>query len=247
MADEPGYPWWVASDPTHPVNRDPDELAAEAAEVESGKVRAEAETLRQEVENAENALREAGERADIATKRAEAAEGRVAELSSLGKAPDFVDTAGQIGPGKAGDAGYREMEPVGSGVMAGSALHSEGAYVPPAHPGSPRILPVEPDGTTRPYSAVTAKGLAGEDRWDVVDANGISTRYIGETDNSEDGAKARAAFLNTEPVVETQTYTDGSSATGQAPLPNQSPEVSPDPALPPVQSSTEPVVPYESA
>lgn len=81
-----------------------------------------------------------------------------------------------------------------------------------------------PLGTVGPYSVVTAKGLAGEDRWDVVDASGTSTGYIGEADNSEDGAKAHAEFLNGGPVTETVHYEDGTSATGTAPLPTQSPE-----------------------
>lgn len=79
-------------------------------------------------------------------------------------------------------------------------------------------------GTVGPYSVVTAKGLAGEDRWDVVDASGTSTSYIGEKDNSEDGAKAHAAFLNGSPTTETVHYDDGTSATGPGPLPKQSPE-----------------------
>src|ERR1700733_13926150 len=119
-------------------------------------------------------------------------------------------------PGKADDPGRGEMEPVGAGVMTGSALHSEGGYVPPVDPVVvPPVGAALPDdsygtpvGTTGPYTVVTAKGLAGEDRWDVVDSAGVSTGYVNEDVNTQAEAEAQAAFLNGGPVTETVTYTD---------------------------------------
>jgi hypothetical protein len=76
---------------------------------------------------------------------------------------------------------------------------------------SPSLVPpteaIPPDAheTVLPYKPVLTKGLAGEDRWDVVDAAGHSAGYVKDEPNSEAGAQARADFLNSEPNAPAST------------------------------------------
>jgi hypothetical protein len=86
--------------------------------------------------------------------------------------------------------------------MTATKAYSDGATeagtmpMPELSPAQRDALPPNGPAVVLPYSAVPTKGLAGEDRWDVVDAAGHSAGYVNDKENTQAGAEALAAFLN---------------------------------------------------
>jgi hypothetical protein len=92
-----GHPWWITSDPTHPVNRDAAVVAQEAAQAVSDEARRVAAVTQNALNGAKAAVEAAEAAAAAAIKRAEAAE---AKLAALVPPPEPVVDPSVLAPGE---------------------------------------------------------------------------------------------------------------------------------------------------